>query len=74
MTNDNMFFLLGDPSFLKELFEYDKDNISDSALAKVGKYVKKQEFQPNLVGKVSLAAKSLCIWVRAMHLYGNIYK
>ncbi|KAG8188595.1 hypothetical protein JTE90_005951 [Oedothorax gibbosus] len=65
---------LGNSSFLKELFEYDRDNISDSALANVEKYVKKPEFQPNIVGKVSLAAKSLCIWVRAMHLYGNIYK
>ncbi|KAF8783159.1 Dynein heavy chain 2 like protein [Argiope bruennichi] len=65
---------LGSPSFLKELFEYDRDNISDAALAKIGKYVKNPQFQPDIVGKVSLAAKSLCIWVRAMHVYGEIYK
>ncbi|CAL1298106.1 unnamed protein product, partial [Larinioides sclopetarius] len=65
---------LGNPSFLKELFAYDRDNISDAALAKIGKYVKNPQFQPDIVGKVSFAAKSLCIWVRAMHVYGEIYK
>ncbi|GFT28694.1 dynein heavy chain 2, axonemal [Trichonephila clavipes] len=65
---------LGSPSFLKELFEYDRDNITDSALVKIGKYIKRPEFQPQIVGKVSFAAKSLCIWVRAMYVYGNIYK
>ncbi|GFT64974.1 dynein heavy chain 2, axonemal [Nephila pilipes] len=65
---------LGSPSFLKELLEYDRDNITDAALAKIGKYIKKSEFQPDIVGKVSFAAKSLSIWVRAMYVYGNIYK
>ncbi|XP_035216927.1 dynein heavy chain 2, axonemal-like, partial [Stegodyphus dumicola] len=65
---------LGSPSFLKELLEYDKDNIPDTALHKVGRYLKKPEFQPSIVGKVSIAAKSLCIWVQSMHLYGEIYK
>lgn len=67
-------FCIGSPSFLKELIEHDKDNISDTALRKIEKYVKKPEFNPNTVGKVSAAAKSLSIWVRAMYMYGEIYK
>ncbi|XP_054720078.1 dynein axonemal heavy chain 2-like [Uloborus diversus] len=65
---------LGNPSFLKELLEYDSDNIPESALKKVFKYIQRPEFQPHIVGKVSIAAKSLCMWVRAMHMYGMIYK
>ncbi|GIY61832.1 dynein heavy chain 2, axonemal, partial [Caerostris darwini] len=65
---------LGSATFLKELYTYDRDNITDAALNKIGKYIKKPEFQPQTVGKVSVAAKSLCMWVRAMYAYGNIYK
>ncbi|GIZ02364.1 dynein heavy chain 2, axonemal [Caerostris extrusa] len=65
---------LGSATFLKELYAYDRDNITDAALNKIGKYIKKPEFQPQTVGKVSVAAKSLCMWVRAMYAYGNIYK
>lgn len=68
------FILIGSPSFLKELIEYDRDNILDSALKKIEKYVQRPDFQPQIIGKVSVAAKSLCIWVHAMHLYGEIYK
>lgn len=31
-------------------------------------------YQPDNVGRVSTAAKSLCMWVRAMELYGRIYR
>lgn len=56
---------------------YDKDNISDRMLKRIGQYCKQDDFQPEVIGKVSLAAKSLCMWVRAMevracHLYRNI--
>lgn len=67
-------FCIGSPSFLKELIEHDKDNISDTALRKIEKYVKRPEFNSDIVGKVSAAAKSLSIWVRAMYMYGEIYK
>lgn len=32
------------------------------------------DFQPEIIGRVSLAAKSLCMWVRAMDVYGRIYR
>lgn len=34
----------------------------------------KDDFQPDIVGVVSLAAKSLCLWVRAMEKYAKIYR
>ena len=30
--------------------------------------------QPDNVGRVSFAAESLCLWVRAMELYGRIFR
>jgi len=53
---------------------FDKDNISDRVLKKIGTYVVQSDFLPDIVGRVSLAAKSLCMWVRAMELYGRIYR
>lgn len=53
---------------------FDKDNISDRVLKKIGQYCAQPDFQPEIIGRVSLAAKSLCMWVRAMDVYGRIYR
>lgn len=63
-------FLAGESSFIKSLVNFDKDNISDRVLKKIGNYCAKSDFQPDIIGKVSLAAKSLCMWVRAMEVRG----
>ena len=65
---------LADPNFIKQLLEFDKDNMSDKTLRKVRNYVSRPEFEPEEVGRVSNAAKSLCMWVRAMDVYGRIFK
>ncbi|KAL5251273.1 hypothetical protein ACHWQZ_G016836 [Mnemiopsis leidyi] len=65
---------LGDPNFIQQLINYDKDNMSDRILKKIGTYVNKPEFVPDSVGRVSNAAKSLCMWVRAMEVYGRVYR
>ncbi|KAJ8721187.1 hypothetical protein PYW07_001962 [Mythimna separata] len=65
---------LGDQYFLDRLRDFDKDNITDKILKKIGTYTVKPDFDPDIVGTVSLAAKSLCLWVRAMEKYGKIYK
>lgn len=65
---------LADTSFINQLKEYDKDNMSDRVLKKIGTYVSRAEFKPDTVGRVSFAAKSLCMWVRAMEVYGRIYR
>ncbi|XP_040887758.1 dynein heavy chain 2, axonemal [Toxotes jaculatrix] len=65
---------LGEANFIKTLVNFDKDNISDRVLKKIGQYCRQVDFQPDIIGKVSLAAKSLCMWVRAMEVYGRIYR
>ena len=65
---------LGDGNFIKSLINFDKENISDKTLKRIGQFCAKPNFKPDLVGKVSFAAKSLCMWVRAMEVYGRIYR
>ena len=65
---------LGDPNFIKSLVNFDKDNISDKTLKRIGQFCSKPDFKPDVVGRVSFAAKSLCMWVRAMEVYGRIFK
>ncbi|XP_076323890.1 dynein axonemal heavy chain 2-like [Tachypleus tridentatus] len=65
---------LGDPNFINHLMTFDKDNINDWVLNRIGKYVVQPDFHPEIVGKVSLAARSLCMWVRAMEVYGKVYR
>lgn len=64
----------GDQNFIKQLMNFDKDNITDRILKKIGTYCTQSDFQPEVVGRVSTAAKSLCMWVRAMEVYGRIYR
>jgi dynein heavy chain len=65
---------LGDPQFIKQLIEFDKDNMSEKVLKKIATYVSRPDFVPDNVGRVSGAAKSLCMWVCAMDVYGRIFK
>lgn len=66
--------IIGDATFINQLVDFDKDNMSDKVLKKIGTYVNNPDFKPELVGRVSGAAKSLCMWVRAMEVYGRIYR
>ncbi|KAE8744396.1 hypothetical protein FOCC_FOCC009000 [Frankliniella occidentalis] len=65
---------LGDVEFLNKLRDFDKDHISDRVLKKVGTYTSREEFDPEAVGVVSTAAKSLCMWVKAIEKYAKIYR
>jgi dynein heavy chain len=66
--------IMSDPNFLQSLFDFDKDNIPDARLKKLKKYVNNEEFTPESVGKVSKAAKSLCMWCCAMDVYSEVAK
>jgi len=66
--------LLTQSNFLQSLEEYDKDNIPDKTIRALAKYIKNPDFQPDTVEKVSKAAKSLCLWVRAMDKYSRVSK
>lgn len=65
---------LNDPNFIASLKEFDRDNIPDKVLKRINKYTSDPDFQPEKVGSVSFAAKSLCMWVRAMEMYGQIFR
>nr|XP_040043942.1 dynein heavy chain 2, axonemal isoform X1 [Gasterosteus aculeatus aculeatus] len=65
---------LGDSNFIKTLVNFDKDNITERVLKDIGQFCRQVDFQPEIIGKVSLAAKSLCMWVRAMEVYGRVYR
>lgn len=65
---------LGEGDFLDQLKNFDKDNISDKILKRIAVYTKDPELEPEKVGIVSLACKSLCLWVRAIERYAYIYK
>nr|AML30862.1 axonemal inner arm dynein heavy chain 6 [Marsilea vestita] len=65
---------LSDASFLGNLMKYDKELLVDAVLKKIGKYTSDPDFTPESVGKVSGAARGLCLWVRAMESYGYVNK
>jgi len=65
---------LSDANFMMKLLSYDKDNMDDALLKKINKFTSNPEFTPATVGKVSLAAKGMCMWVIAMEVYGNVAK
>ena len=57
--------LLSDPGkFLESLFKFDKDNIPESCITKIGPYMDNPNFIPSAVEKASKACTSLCLWVR----------
>ena len=51
-----------------------QDNIPDSMLKKLKKYIENPRFVPEVVEKTSKACKSMCLWVRAMDLYSKVYR
>ncbi|XP_060622080.2 dynein axonemal heavy chain 12 [Anolis sagrei] len=67
--------LLGDMNFLKDLKEYDKDNIPVSVMQKIrSEYLTNPEFDPPKVAKASSAAEGLCKWIMAMEVYDRVTK
>ncbi|KFQ84496.1 Dynein heavy chain 7, axonemal, partial [Phoenicopterus ruber ruber] len=67
--------LLGDMNFLKDLKEYDKDNIPAAVMQKIrAEYLTNPEFDPQKVAKASSAAEGLCKWIMAMEVYDRVAK
>ena len=60
--------------FLQSLKEYDKDKIPDSMLKALKKYTEKKEYDLQAIEKVSVACKSLAIWVLALEKYAHVYR
>ena len=51
-----------------------QDNISESILKKLKKYIENPKFLPEIVEKTSRACKSMCLWVRALDLYAKVFR
>jgi dynein heavy chain len=66
--------LLGESDFMQQLINYEKDNIDPKRIKGLQKYMIMENFTPEDVGKVSAAAKGLCMWARAMDVYARVAK
>ncbi|KAK5863728.1 hypothetical protein PBY51_000737 [Eleginops maclovinus] len=67
--------LLGDMNFLRDLKEYDKDNIPIPVMQKIrSEYMTNPDFDPSIVAKASSAAEGLCKWIQAMEVYDRVAK
>jgi len=73
-TWDDAKKLMNDSQFLTKLKEYDKEALANNAklTKQLQKYIKREDFTAETVKKVSAAAMSLCMWVRAMDVYGRV--
>ena len=43
-------------------------------LKRISQICADENFDPDIVGRVSSASKALCMWVKAIEVYGNIFK
>lgn len=67
--------LLSRTTLIKELQDFDKDNIPMKRVQKIAKnYFEDPNMQVDVVKNVSTAAMSLCMWARAMKVYAEIAK
>jgi len=66
--------VLGQSDFMDLLLNYDKDNMDPKRVKVLTKYTAMPDFTPETVGKVSKAAKGLCMWCRAMEVYNRVAK
>ncbi|KAL3130871.1 hypothetical protein ABBQ38_000200 [Trebouxia sp. C0009 RCD-2024] len=66
--------VLGQPKFIERLMAYDADNIPDAVLEALQRVVADARFTADQVAKQSNAARSMCLWVRALDVYGRMVK
>jgi dynein heavy chain len=65
---------LNENGFLDKLKAYDKNNMKDALINKLGKFTALPNFNVELVKGVSKAASGLCAWVIAIHSYALVYR
>jgi hypothetical protein len=60
---------LGEANFMEKLIRFNKDSLDDPMIKKLSKFTSNKEFSPESVGKVSGAARGMCLWVHAMKVH-----
>mmetsp|Transcript_43576 Transcript_43576/g.42071 ORF Transcript_43576/g.42071 Transcript_43576/m.42071 type:complete len:136 (-) Transcript_43576:1245-1652(-) len=66
---------MSEKNFLEGLLNFDKDHIPDNVMNKIRQqFMNDQDFRPQRVEKASMAAKGLCMWVRALDEYDKVAK
>ena len=71
---NNAITVLGQMDFLQRLVNYPKESVTTSIFKKLRLIVSKPEFQPEIVAQSSEAAKSLCVWCKAMFNFTEIFQ
>jgi dynein heavy chain len=66
--------LLADAEFINKLINFNKETLTDKVYTKIKQFSKNPDFNPEIVGKVSIACKSLCSWVLALQTYHEVYR
>ena len=64
--------VLGDVNLMERLETFDKDHIPPKVVKEITRYYDEPDFLPEIVEKVSLACRSLCLWCRAMKVYNEV--
>jgi DNA polymerase III delta prime subunit len=64
--------MLADPGFLRTLLAYNKDAIPPRVLERLAESVSDPRFNPDEIGKISNACRSICMWVRAIDNYARV--
>ena len=65
---------LANPKFVEMIMGFDKENISAKTMKAIEKYTKQENFNPTYVKEKSIAAGSLCLWVRSVEDYSKALK
>lgn len=61
--------LLGNSRFLQRLLQFDRDAIAPNVMEAIAPYDDDVDFNPEVINKASVAATSLCLWVKALIAY-----
>ncbi|XP_034489366.1 dynein heavy chain 2, axonemal-like, partial [Drosophila innubila] len=73
-TWENAKKVLSESTFLNDLKNFDRDHISEKILKRIALYTKNPELEPDKVAVVSVACKSLMLWIMAIENYGKVYR
>ena len=61
-------------NFLERLMKYEKNKIDERRLKRFRVLVRKPEFDPKFISKISVACRSLAKWCLAIDNYAKVYK